>query len=106
MRLRCLWSMEGKERRLFYMFDKCAEAGSFRREKEDEVKAERVAGDPAHGGSFDFYWWRLVGKLNNDLNIEPFGHIDVGLGSTAGRRDVCDRSVAFDLAGRKSQSTA
>jgi hypothetical protein len=71
------------ERALFDVLDECAEAGLFGWEKEDEVKAECVAGDPAHCGSFDFHWGRLVGKLNKDLNVEPFRHIDVGLGTTA-----------------------
>ena len=48
------WKLE--ERRLFDVFEECVEAGSFGWKKEDEVKTERVAGDPAHRGSFDFHW--------------------------------------------------
>lgn len=45
----------------------------------------------------------LVGKDNDDLNVESFRHIDVGLGSTARRRNVCDCALAFDLNGKKPQ---
>jgi hypothetical protein len=42
--------------------------------------------------------------LDDDLNDEPFRHINVGLGSTAGRRDVGNCGVAFNLTGRKSKN--
>jgi hypothetical protein len=44
----------------------------------------------------------LVRELKYDLNVESFRHIDVRFGSTAGRREVCDRGVACDFSGRKS----